>query len=216
MYKIYRADGGLIFIASVISIFLYFFALFIFSFYDNKTALQILEITISNGTLGRAAGLSVGYLYGFTPLINILLTITVETIIVLFFYSSFILGKNAVLKLQLLDKWIESTHKNAKEHKETVNKYGIIGLVLFVIMPFFMTGPTVGAIIGYFLGFSHRKTLSIVLFATYIAVILWSMFIKEISDFLSNFDTTTVIIIVGIAIFTGIIGYLIKKRKIWL
>ena len=71
-------------------------------------------------------------------------------------------------------------HKAADAHKETVRKYGIAGLFLFVWFPFWMTGPVVGCVIGFMIGLRIRLNLSIVLAGTYMAIIGWAVFLRDL------------------------------------
>ena len=93
-----------------------------------------------------------------------------------------------------------------------VKRYGVIGLILFVLTPFAMTGPVVGSFVGFLIGFKHRVTLFIVLSSTLLAIIIWIYLIK-------NFETELIayneILITGV--FITMLGmflwYLIKRRN---
>jgi hypothetical protein len=49
-----------------------------------------------------------------------------------------------------------------------------------VFVPFWMTGPVVGAIIGVLLGLKPRVNLAVVLSATYVAIFLWALLLDEL------------------------------------
>lgn len=200
-----KADGGKIFLVAILLVTVYFASLLAYSFYDFDTALKYFEITLSHSMFGRAAGLSLGYVYQMSDLQVIVINIVIETILVFLSYSLFLMGINAGLNFKALKSWVEKSRQSAEKYKDTIEKYGVAGLMFFVFLPFFMTGPIIGSIIGYFLGFSHKKTLTVVLFATYFAIVCWAFILKSFEEALSEFDKdaplSIFLIIVVIAVF---------------
>jgi hypothetical protein len=51
-----------------------------------------------------------------------------------------------------------------------------------------MSGPVVGAIIGYIIGIRHIKNILIVLSSTFLATTLWAFFLNEIVSFLNDIN----------------------------
>ena len=100
--------------------------------------------------------------------------------------------------------------KTAPKYEPHIRSYGIIGLILFVLTPFAMTGPVVGSFVGFLIGFRHRLTLSIVLFSTFIAIILWIYLIKNFEETLVAYSDR-LMIGVFIAIAVLFLWYLLKK-----
>ena len=62
-----------------------------------------------------------------------------------------------------------------------MRKFGIVGLFVFVFVPFWMTGPVVGAIIGFLIGLRPWVNLMVVLMSTYIAIGVWGLLLNELS-----------------------------------
>jgi L-asparagine transporter-like permease len=62
-----------------------------------------------------------------------------------------------------------------------VRPFGIIGLFVFVFLPFWMTGPVVGSIIGFLIGLRPWVNLVVVLGSTYIAIGIWALLLNELS-----------------------------------
>jgi hypothetical protein len=69
----------------------------------------------------------------------------------------------------------------AETHGGTVRKFGIAGLFAFVFVPFWMTGPVVGAIIGFLIGLRPWVNLGVVLGSTYIAIGIWALLLNELN-----------------------------------
>ena len=109
-----------------------------------------------------------------------------------------------------LSRYLERSKYNANKYQPLIQRYGIIGLVLFVLTPFAMTGPVVGSFVGYLIGFSHKLTLAIVLSSTFIAIMLWIYLIKNFeAQLLAYSDILMIGLFVAIAVL--LLWYFIKK-----
>jgi len=58
-------------------------------------------------------------------------------------------------------------------HKAKIQSYGWIGLFLFVMLPFPLTGPVIGSVIGYMLNINLFKNFSATCIGTLTAIIVW-------------------------------------------
>jgi Mn2+/Fe2+ NRAMP family transporter len=63
----------------------------------------------------------------------------------------------------------------------------MVGLFAFVFLPFWMTGPVVGSVIGFLIGLKARHNLPIVLSATYAAVAVWAVFFERMNEWLAAY-----------------------------
>lgn len=172
----------------------------------------LLSLTATNVLFGRGAGLSIGIAAQMDTFVLIALNFMIEAIMVLILYPLFVLSWN---KLELvsyppLNLFLERSRKNADRYKPLMQRYGIIGLILFVLTPFAMTGPVVGSFLGYLIRFSHRVTLFIVLFSTLIAIILWVYLIKNFEEVLIAYSDMLIrgFLIAAMMMF---VWYLLKK-----
>lgn len=120
------------------------------------------------------AGLSMGISAQMDTVALILFNFFIESIMVLILYPLFIQSWNRleIITHEPLHNFFERSQKTVQKYQPTIKKYGVHGLILFVLSPVAMTGPVVGSFIGYIIGFSHRKTLTTILSATLIAIIL--------------------------------------------
>lgn len=209
--QLYKTSEGKIFFIGIVLSFFYLLSLAVYSFISVKDAQRILEITIANIFFGRAAGLTLGYADGFSHFVVIPVNMFVETIVVLLFYSLFLMTFNQLLDYKSLKKFTQKAKKEAKIHEDKVKKYGILGLMLFVWFPFWMTGPIIGAVIGYFLGLQHKVTLSVVLTGTYIAIFSWAIFLKEIKDILSRYSQSAPMALFLFFVFVAVVFFAYKR-----
>jgi uncharacterized membrane protein len=139
-----------------------------------------------NLIIGREAGMSFGYASGFGHAQVVPLNIVIETIQVLVIYPLFVQSTRHLIKLRPLEPFITRIHRAAQSRGGVVRKFGIAGLFVFVFAPFWMTGPVVGAIIGFLIGLRPWVNLAVVLVATYIAIGVWALLLNELNVWAST------------------------------
>jgi len=145
---------------------------------------SILPYAIMTGLnliIGREAGMSFGYASGFNHAHVVPLNILIETIQVLVVYPLFVLSTRQLIRLRTLQPFITRIHHAAASRGGMVRKFGIAGLFVFVFAPFWMTGPVVGAIIGFLIGLRPWVNLAVVLVSTYIAIGVWALLLNELN-----------------------------------
>jgi uncharacterized membrane protein len=163
-------------------------------------------MSATNILFGRAAGISFGYSFELSNVLVICTNIIIETILVLIFYPLFVFSWRSVLVIKPLRRIMKRTSIAAEAHQDTIRKYGIIGLFMFVWIPFWMTGPMVGCAVGYLLGLSLWKNLTIVLSSTCLAVFCWALLLREVHDRVAEYGpyASTALVIIIILIISGI------------
>jgi len=161
----------------------------------------LVAMTVTNIIFGRAAGMSVGYTMELGHSIVVLISMLIETILVLLFYPLFVFSWRRLLIIPALKNIIERTNKAAEAHHEKIRKYGIIGLFVFVWSPFWMTGPVVGCAIGFLLGFRPWFTLIVVLSGTYLAITCWSFFLRGLHEHVASYSPFAPFVLLAIIIF---------------
>ncbi len=145
---------------------------------------RILPYAIMTGLnliIGREAGMSFGYASGFGHAQVVPLNILIETIQVLVIYPLFVLSTRHLIQWRVLEPFMTRIQRAADTRGGAVRHFGIAGLFVFVFMPFWMTGPVVGAIIGFLIGLRPWVNLSVVLVSTYIAIGAWALLLNELN-----------------------------------
>ena len=126
--------------------------------------------------------MSVAYAFGFGHGVVIPLNMLIESIIVLLFYPLFVFSLKHLLVMEWLRRFVDGVVTAAGRHRQKVERYGISGLILFVWFPFSMTGPMVGAVIGYFIGLKAQVNIAVVLGSTYLAILCWGMLLRGLLE----------------------------------
>lgn len=150
------------------------------------SVLTYAAMTGLNLVIGRAAGMSFGYASGLGHAQVIPLNMLVETVQVLVVYPLFALSWRQLIRLRSLQPFVVRLHAAAKSRGGPVQKFGVAGLFVFVFTPFWMTGPVVGAIIGFLIGLRPRVNLAVVLVATYVAIGVWGLLLNELNVWAST------------------------------
>jgi uncharacterized membrane protein len=145
------------------------------------SVLTYAAMTGLNLVIGRAAGMSFGYASGLGHAQVIPLNMLVETVQVLVVYPLFALSWRQLIRSPRLKHFVRRMHAAAELRGGVVRRFGVAGLFVFVFTPFWMTGPVVGAIIGFLIGLRPWMNLAVVLVSTYIAIGVWALLLNELN-----------------------------------
>ncbi len=149
----------------------------------------LIGMTATEIIFGRAAGIVFGYSMGLGYSTVIPICIIIETILVLIFYPLFVFSWRHLLVIKRLKNIFERIRKAAETRKDTVRRYGIAGLFVFVWFPFWMTGPVVGCVIGFMIGLRIWLNMTAVLSGTYVAIIGWAVFLRQFHDRVASYSS---------------------------
>jgi len=169
-------------------------------------------ITGLNLTIGRAAGMSFGYARGLGHLQVITLNMVIETIQVLVVYPLFVLSWRQLINVNALQSFVMRMHQAAESRSDTVRRFGILGLFLFVFIPFWMTGPVVGSIIGFLIGLRPWVNVTVVLISTYIAITLWALPLSDLSHWAATIDPDAPYALFGVIVLIAVIVHLTSRN----
>jgi len=166
--------------------------------------------------LGIAACLSADISLFYTILYNFFL----EVVIVLIAYGIVVLIMRNIIQPKLFHSAVRQAELAAQDQKTNIKKYGAIGLFLFVMLPFFMTGPVIGSIIGYLLNYRAINNFLIVFSGTLSSIVIYALIGNNIIKYINQYIQIDLVkkwggIIVGIIIVLFLI-YHIKTVKAYL
>jgi uncharacterized membrane protein len=165
-----------------------------------------------NLTIGRAAGMSFGYASGLRHPVVIASNVLVETIQVLVIYPLFVLSWRNLVDVRHMRRVLVGMRRSAEANQARVARYGMIGLFAFVFLPFWMTGPVVGSMIGFLIGLKTLQNLTIVLGATYLAVAIWALFFERMNEWLAAYGHYAAF---GLVMVVAIAALTIRAAQAW-
>jgi len=185
---------------------------FLSTFFFSHTIRSLLSITATNLIFGRMAGLSIGISAQIDTVFLIFFNFLIESIMVLILYPLFVQSWNKleIITYKPLHHFFARSRQTVQKYQPSIKKYGLPGLILFVLSPIAMTGPVIGSFIGYIIGFSHFKTLTTILSSTLMAIILWTYLIGNFENFLVTYSRFISLGFLTMAVLMGI-WYLMKR-----
>lgn len=190
-----------------------FIAMGVVAFWSPQALHMFGVMSFTNIIFGRAVSMSIGYAGGYDHALVVPVNMWVESVLVLLFYPLFVFSMRKLVVFPRLKRFLERTREAAERHHDKVRRYGIAGLFIFVWFPFWMTGPVVGAAIGYLLGFPAWLTVSIVLAGTYIAMSAWAWLLFGLQTHVAVFGPWATALIVAIFVLIFLAGYGLNRRR---
>lgn len=124
---------------------------------------------------GRALGVAKCLSADISPFYTVLYNFFLEVVIVLIAYGVVVLIMRNVIQPKLLHSTVRQAELTAQKQKTNIKRYGAIGLFFFVMFPFFMTGPVIGAIIGYLLNYRAINNFLIVFGGTLCSIVVYTL-----------------------------------------
>jgi uncharacterized membrane protein len=171
----------------------------------------LIGITAIGLLFGRATAMAFGYTVEMGHSTVIPICIIIETILVLIFYPLFVFSWRHLLVIKSLKNIFERTQKSAEKHKDKVQRYGVIGLFLFVWFPFWMTGPVVGSVIGFLLGLKVWLNMTVVIAGTCAAIFGWAFFLRQLHDQVASHSSYAAMVLTSLLIAVVIVGHLLHR-----
>jgi len=168
---------------------------------------KFLLTTVAFFLSGRAGGILEGLRNGLPPWLVIGLVMYLETVIVLTVFPLFVLTFEELIAFRPFLRAAARARRAASTHHDKMVRYGVPGLFLFVWFPFWMTGPLMGAIIGYFMRLRHSVNLTAVLLGTYAAILCWGWVLRPLYERLKRLDPVAPLVVIGALIALGVLGY---------
>ena len=136
---------------------------------------------------GRALGILTCLSAGISLFYTIIYNFFLEVVIVLIAYGIVVLVMRNIIQPKLFDKAVRQAELTAQNQKTKIKKYGSIGLFLFVMFPFFMTGPVIGAIIGYLLNYKVVNNFLIVFSGTLTSIMIYALIGNNFINFINQY-----------------------------
>ena len=138
-----------------------------------------------NLVIGWGGGVSYGLASGLGPFEVVLCNLVADSVQVLVVFPLFVMGWRQLIDIRRLAPMLQRLRAAAESRQDVVRRFGIAGLFLFVLVPFWMTGPLVGAIIGFLIGLHPFVNLLVVLSATGLAIYLYALFLEPLNAWAS-------------------------------
>lgn len=88
----------------------------------------------------------------------------------------------------------------AEGHKAFVRRWGPLGVFLFMLVPFLVNGPLVGAILGRLVGIRTRFLILPVIAATVLSSLVWAYSFHTLNRFVERVDPRLPYVLAGVVV----------------
>ncbi len=162
---------------------------------------------------GRALGIAACLSADISTFYTIIYNFFLEIVIVLVAYGVLVLIMRNIIQPRLFHSAVRQAELTAQEQKTKIKKYGAVGLFLFVMFPFFMTGPVIGSMIGYLLNYKAINNFLIIFSGTLSSILIYALIGNNIIKHINQYIHMDVVkkwgtIIVGVLIVCFLIYHL--------
>jgi len=175
--------------------------------------LNLISMVGTHLIAGRAGGITVGLNLDLPEWLIVLNAFLIDSLIVLLIYPLFILSTRKTLKISFVQDFLDASIKTAKKERKRVRRFGMVGLLLFVWFPLHMTGPLVGAIIGYFLRLKPYVNITVVLTGTFLAVVSWVIFFSKMNTVTGEYSFLIPVVVIAMALIVFLVIRMRNRRE---
>jgi uncharacterized membrane protein len=159
-----------------------------FLLFTNPSLYRVLSSTaIIHIMGGRALGVATCLSANISVFYTVFYNFFIEVVIVLITYGVVVLIMRNVIQPKLFHGTVRQAELTAQRQKTKIKKYGAVGLFLFVMFPFFMTGPVIGSIIGYLLNYRAVNNFLIVFSGTLSSIVIYALVGNNIIKYMNQY-----------------------------
>ncbi|MEA3189742.1 MAG: hypothetical protein QOD77_324 [Thermoplasmata archaeon] len=105
----------------------------------------------------------------------------------------------------------------AGRHQAFVTRWGPVGVFLFMLVPFLVNGPLVGAIVGRLCGIRTRLLIMPVVLATVASALIWTYANERLQHYAArlgdDFPLYMVVAVIALALLIGVIDEVRERRE---
>lgn len=167
---------------------------------------------------GREAGIPIALGGGAPPWVVAQISATQDIGVVCLAYPAFLWALHRFdHKDNFVMRRLRRLQQHAANHKAFVHRYGPLGIFLFMLVPFLLNGPLLGAIMGRLAGITTRWLILPVVGATVVAAVAWSYAYDTLFRLVGNLDPRIppllTIVLVGLLVGWFLVGEAIELRR---
>ncbi len=160
-------------LAGVLCLTMWALLLFILGTWEPEPYAEAWRLIVGQLLVGRAYSVSAGLKHGFPKVFLLAQCSLQDLVILLLLYPVFVAGYHRAVEHRYLKSTLSSIRATAEKHKESVARYGLVGLIAFVFFPLWSTGALAGGVIGYLLGMRTRDVFLAVIVGNFLSVACW-------------------------------------------
>lgn len=164
--------------------------------------------------LGRGAAVGAGLGVHFNAWYLFFIAIMADVFLVFYVYPLFVRNYRHLTRVPYIGTYLDNLHTAALGYKKSVAPYGIAGLLVFVLFPFWSTGPLVGSILGFLIGLPAVGTIITVTIGNTIAAAIWVWAYDSLHDWNRGAALLLFVVFLAFAIGGIVFAQFRHKKKI--
>ena len=177
---------------------------------------KVWQLVLGQIMAGRALSVSTGLNLGFSRWF-LLFQVSIQDIIVLLLLYPFVVaGYRRAVEMSFIGRTVVNIRAAAERHKDKVQPWGGLGLIAFVLFPFWSTGALAGGVAGYLIGLPTWVTFTSVIIGNCIAVALWILLFDQmaaLSETAMAYAPATIVILVIVVLAFYAIRKVLRYRS---
>jgi len=182
-HKFYRSVEGLVFLTGCGLFAAELLILVLFQRYIPESRENVISVIVADLLTGRAGSISLGLKLGLSRVSVILISVAFNLTLLLVLYPLIAYSYKHYVEAKLIGKALDSTKRAAEKHLGRTEKWGALGIAVFVWIPLFSTGSLVGATIGTLMGMHTIVVLCVVVPAMIASAVSWTFAFDYVFDY---------------------------------
>jgi uncharacterized membrane protein len=183
----------------------------------SSLALKLVSMVAAFHLGGRLAIIGAGLEFDFSTATIILIILTYLTAFLLIMLSVIGFLWVKAKEFKLFKKFVETRMKKAEKRAEKMKKWSWIGILVFVWMPFPMTGAIMGFLIARAEGYKTIPSLTIAIPSMWVGVVCWTIWFDELYKIIERIGhgltTYMTLFLVALPFISSLMGMVIKKSR---
>lgn len=168
---------------------------------------------------GREAGIPISLQGGAPPWVVAQLSATQDIGIVCLAYPALLWTLHRFRdRDNLIMRRLRRIEAHAAKHQKFVHRWGPLGIATFMLIPFLINGPLLGATMGRLTGIRTRYLIAPVVAATVIAAFMWTYAYDALFALVDGLDPRVppllTIVLVGGFVGWAIVGEIVETRRL--
>jgi len=198
--SIFNTIEGKLLLAGIIMALILLSCIGFYLFTDRDLAKTLILTFFANTFGGRSVGIGLCILQDLGAVPTIFYNFYLEVMVVFFTYAVFALTTTNYLRVEWVIRATERIAETALKQKNKIERFGWLGIFLFVMIPLPVTGPVVGAIIGGMIRLGWVRNFSATFLGTLTAIVLWTEFFEFLDERFQMIQTFFVIVVILVLI----------------
>ncbi|MCL4694583.1 MAG: small multi-drug export protein [Candidatus Hydrogenedentes bacterium] len=141
------------------------------------------HLIIGNLFLGRAYNITVGLKEGYSNVYLFFQCGLGDIILLLLVYPLLVAGYRRAIEWRFVGPSIANIRASAEKHKHRIERFGALGLTLFVFFPAWSTGALVAGVVGYLVGMRTSVMFTSIIIGNFLSVAAWIWLIDWMRSF---------------------------------